>query len=67
MLEYALDKEDIVNEFARILKPEGKLSIVKHNRSGRVMQMVVLLNDFERAHRDCVFSSFNYRKDSFIK
>jgi len=23
---------------------------VKHNRAGRVMQMVVLLNDFEHAH-----------------
>ena len=43
-------REDIVKEFARILKPNGKISIVKHNRAGRVMQMVVLLNDFEHAH-----------------
>lgn len=50
VLEYADDREDIVNEFARILKRDGKISIVKHNRAGRVMQMVVLLNDFERAH-----------------
>ena len=50
VLEYASDKEDIINEFARVLKTEGELSIVKHNRSGRVMQMVVLLNDFEHAH-----------------
>lgn len=50
VLEYASDKEDIINEFARVLKTEGKISIVKHNRSGRVMQMVVLLNDFEHAH-----------------
>ena len=50
VLEYAEDRADIVKEFSRILKPNGKLSIVKHNRAGRVMQMVVLLNDFEHAH-----------------
>ena len=50
VLEYAEDRPDIVKEFARILKPNGKISIVKHNRAGRVMQMVVLLNDFEYAH-----------------
>lgn len=50
VLEYVLDKENIVNEFARVLKNDGKISLVKHNRAGRVMQMVVLLNDFEHAH-----------------
>lgn len=50
VLEYVEGREDIVKEFARILKPDGKISIVKHNRAGRVMQMVVLLNDFEHAH-----------------
>jgi 2-polyprenyl-3-methyl-5-hydroxy-6-metoxy-1,4-benzoquinol methylase len=50
VLEYVDDREEIVNEFYRLLKPEGMLSIVKHNRQGRVMQMVVLLNDFEKAH-----------------
>jgi S-adenosylmethionine-dependent methyltransferase len=50
VLEYADGREEIVNEFNRLLKPDGMLSIVKHNRRGRVMQMVVLLNDFEKAH-----------------
>ena len=40
---------DIVKEFARLLKPDGAISIVKHNRAGRVMQMVVLLNEFAHA------------------
>ena len=31
-------------------KLNGKLSIVKHNRNGRVMQMVVLLNNFDEAN-----------------
>lgn len=50
VLEYALDREEIVKEFWRVLKPNGQISIVKHNRAGRVMQMVVLLNNFETAH-----------------
>ncbi len=50
VLEYTQDREIIVKEFARALKPDGRISIVKHNRAGRVMQMVVLLNDFEHAH-----------------
>lgn len=49
VLEYAPDREQIVREFARLLKPDGKISIVKHNRAGRMMQMVVLLNQFEHA------------------
>ena len=50
VLEYADDREIIVNEFHRLLKKNGKLSIVKHNRNGRVMQMVVLLNNFDEAN-----------------
>lgn len=50
ILEYADDRADIIKEFARVLKPDGKISIVKHNRAGRIMQMIVLLNDFEHAH-----------------
>lgn len=50
VLEYAEDRECIVNEFYRLLKPKGLLSVVKHNRTGRVMQMVVLLNNFENAN-----------------
>ena len=50
VLEYVNDREIIVGEFYRLLKPNGKLSIVKHNRNGRVMQMVVLLNNFDEAN-----------------
>lgn len=49
VLEYAQGRETIVREFARLLKKDGLLSVVKHNRAGRVMQMVVLLNDFDKA------------------
>ena len=33
-----------------MLKPGGRLSLVKHKRAGRVMQMAVLLDDFDKAH-----------------
>ena len=50
VLEYVKDQDVIVSEFYRLLKPSGKLSIVKHNRNGRVMQMVVLLSNFDEAN-----------------
>ena len=50
VLEYANSREEIVREFYRLLKTGGKLSIVKHNRNGRIMQMVVLLNNFSEAN-----------------
>jgi SAM-dependent methyltransferase len=50
VFEYANEREEIINEFSRILKKKGYLSILKHNRAGRVMQMVVLLNNFEHAN-----------------
>jgi len=51
VLEYVDDKEAVVKALARVLKKEGILSIAKHNRVGRVMQMAVLLDDFEKAHK----------------
>lgn len=63
VLEYADEREQIVRAFYRLLKPGGKLSVVKHNRAGRVMQMAVLLNRFEHAHelldgKNCTASKF---------
>jgi ubiquinone/menaquinone biosynthesis C-methylase UbiE len=43
VLEYIDNKQAVICELERILKPSGKISIVKHNRAGRVMQMAVLL------------------------
>lgn len=50
VLEYIDDKQFVINELSRVLKKGGTMSIVKHNRLGRVMQMAVLLNDFEKAN-----------------
>ena len=51
VLEYIDDKERVVKELCRVLKPGGMLSVVKHNRAGRVMQMAVLLDELEKAHQ----------------
>lgn len=75
VLEYVPDREEVVREFSRVLKPDGKISIVKHNRAGRVMQMVVLLNDFEHAHSlldgndgmTSKFGAIHYYQDSDIE
>ncbi|HKM34037.1 MAG TPA: methyltransferase domain-containing protein [Lachnospiraceae bacterium] len=50
VLEYIDDKASVVKELERVLKPGGFLSIVKHNRYGRVMQMAVLLDDMDKAN-----------------
>ena len=50
VLEYSDDKASVVQELARVLKPGGFISLAKHNRNGRVMQMSVLLDDFEKAN-----------------
>ncbi len=50
VLEYAPDRANILREFARLLAPGGFVSVVKHNRPGRVFQMAVLLNNFEHAN-----------------
>lgn len=50
VLEYIDDKKAVVKELSRVLKSEGLLSVAKHNRNGRVMQMAVLLDDIDKAN-----------------
>lgn len=50
VLEYVDDKAEVIKVLTRVLKQDGILSIVKHNRPGRVMQMAVLLDDFEKVN-----------------
>ena len=63
VLEYVNNREIIVGEFYRLLKPSGKLSIVKHNRNGRVMQMIVLLNNFDEANN--LLNGYNSNAQQF--
>ena len=49
VLEYVEDRKAVLKEFTRLLKPDGLLSIVKHNEVGRVLQTVVFENDTRKA------------------
>lgn len=51
VLEY-IDENGRVNylsELKRVLKQDGKLSIIKHNQVGKIMQAVVFSNDVDQA------------------
>lgn len=45
VLEYVDNKEEILSELKRVLKPGGKLSIIKHNLYGRVFGCAVLTDN----------------------
>ena len=45
VLEYVDNKEEILKELVRVLKPEGTLSVIKNNLYGRVFAMAVLGNN----------------------
>ncbi len=49
VLEYSNEREDIVRQLVRVLKKNGKLSIVKHNHTGRIMQKVIFENNVDEA------------------
>ncbi|MCQ9210837.1 class I SAM-dependent methyltransferase [Granulicatella seriolae] len=51
VLEYIEPSQRVhyMKQFQRVLKPEGELSIIKHNHVGKVIQMVVFENDLTKA------------------
>lgn len=49
VFEYAKERKDIFKEFYRVLKPNGIISIVKHNHVGRIMQKAVFENSLDEA------------------
>ncbi|MBR4223456.1 MAG: class I SAM-dependent methyltransferase [Oscillospiraceae bacterium] len=50
VLEYIDDKAAVLRELMRVMDDSGCISLVKHNRNGRVMQMAVLLDDADKAN-----------------
>ena len=50
VLESVPDRAAVLRELTRVLRPGGRMSVVKHNRAGRVFQMAVLLDDQRKAH-----------------
>ncbi|MBR2750090.1 MAG: class I SAM-dependent methyltransferase [Clostridiales bacterium] len=49
VLEYVDNREEILKQLARVVKPEGVLSVIKHNLYGRVMGSAVLADDPQAA------------------
>lgn len=49
VLEYTPSRDEIIKEFYRVLKPNGIISLVKHNHIGRIMQKVVFENNVDEA------------------
>lgn len=47
VLEYVEDKNIFLAEFSRILKDEGFVSIIKHNKAGRIMQKAIFDYDID--------------------
>lgn len=56
VIEYAANQEEIFAELSRILKPGGKLSIVKHNTYGRAMSAAVFEENPQKA-LDLIFEN----------
>lgn len=47
VLEYVDDRSEILKEFVRVLKDDGVVSIVKHNKAGRIMQKAIFDYDIK--------------------
>lgn len=41
VLEYLENRAELLNEFSRVLKQDGMISIVKHNKAGKIMHKAV--------------------------
>ena len=64
VLEYAENKMDIINELIRVLKPKGRLSIVKHNLNGRIMANAVF-GDNPKAALELLNNNYDNGKNMF--
>ncbi len=69
VLEYVPSKEEIIPELARLLKPNGILSIVKHNKAGRIIATAVFSDSpkeaLELIKNEASIDSMFGKRDSF--
>lgn len=49
VLEYAKERKDIFRELYRVLKPNGIISIIKHNHAGRILSKIIFENNLDEA------------------
>ena len=51
VFEFVENPEIILDELIRVLKKDGSISIVRHNRNGRIIQAITQLYDLEEAKK----------------
>ena len=49
VMEYLDDRKELLFEFYRLLKTDGFISIIKHNKAGKIMQKAVFEYDIDEA------------------
>jgi 2-polyprenyl-3-methyl-5-hydroxy-6-metoxy-1,4-benzoquinol methylase len=49
VLEYVPDRVEIIRKFHDLIKPDGVISIIKHNHIGRIMQKVIFECNIDEA------------------
>lgn len=64
VLEYVDRKSELLRELTRILKPNGKLSVVKHNLRGRIISEAVL-QDNPKSALELLNNSFDNAQNMF--
>ena len=68
VLEYLDNRTELLNEFRRVIKPDGFISIVKHNKAGKIMQKAVFEYKIDEAlelinHGSAVSANFGLIKE----
>lgn len=49
VMEYLSNRKELLTEFHRLLKPSGYISLIKHNRAGKIMQKAVFEYNVDEA------------------
>jgi len=49
VLEYVSDREEVICKFHELIKPDGVISIIKHNHIGRIMQKAIFECNIDEA------------------
>lgn len=51
VLEYIDNRQEVLFEFDRLLKPDGLISVIKHNKAGKIMQKAVFEYKIDEAFK----------------
>lgn len=63
VLEYIKERKELLSEFTRILKKDGFISVVKHNKAGRIMQKAIF--DYDLKSVNIMLDNKNLKSENF--